>query len=137
MPRRASLLDGQLERPGAIKLYLTWTALGHRCEQSELYRRGEYLAMQAEGPHADEVVAFARRLEGRTVVAVASRLVARMMGEGGSRMPVGETWESTSLTLPAGGWTDRLTGRTFESNGGALPLAELFGTLPVALLESS
>ena len=92
--------------------------------------------MQAEGPHADRVVTFARRHEGRTVVAAASRLVAAMMGEDGSRMPVGETWESTSLTLPAGGWTDRLTGKTFELNGGSLPLAKLFGTLPVALLEA-
>ncbi len=131
----ASLLDQPDD--GAIKLYLIWTALGHRCEQSELYRRGDYLPMQADGQHADRVVAFARRREGRTVVAAASRLVAGLMGEDGSRMPVGETWESTSLTLPAGGWTDRLTGKTFEANGDSLPLAELFRTLPVALLEAS
>ena len=136
---RAAVAASLLSQPddGAIKLYLIWTALGHRREQADVYRRGEYVPMEADGPHADRVVAFARRLEGRTVVAVASRLVARMMGEDGSRIPVGEAWESTALTLPAGRWTDRLTGKTFESNGGALPLAEVLGTLPVALLESS
>ena len=130
----ASSLLGQSD-DGAIKLYLLWTALTHRREQPDLYRRGEYVPLKAEGPHADRLMAFARRFEGRSVVVVAPRLVAGMMGENGGRMPVGDAWESTGLAVPEGRWTDRLTGKTLEA-GRVLPLAEVLGTLPLSLLES-
>ena len=48
-------------------------------------------------------------------------------------MRLAETgWKDTLVVLPDGSWTDRLTGRDWT--GGVL-VAELFGELPVALLE--
>jgi (1->4)-alpha-D-glucan 1-alpha-D-glucosylmutase len=41
-------------------------------------------------------------------------------------------WGDTSVVLPAGGWTDVLTGRRFT---GGVAAADLFVELPVALLE--
>ena len=41
-------------------------------------------------------------------------------------------WGDTSLPLPDGQWTDRLTGRTFSGQADA---AELFTDLPATLLE--
>jgi maltooligosyltrehalose synthase len=59
-----------------------------------------------------------------------------MMGEDGSRMPLGKVWESTRLVLPESrAWTDRLTRKRYKE--GAIALAELLATLPVALLESA
>ncbi len=143
---RSALASSLLSNPddGLLKLFVIWTGLTHRREQPGLHRRGEYLPLTAEGPHADRVVAFARRSAGRAVVAIAPRLVAGLMGEDGSRPPLGEVWESTSLVLPADlgkVWTDRLTGQKVEarqtSSDQVLPLAEVFRALPLALLESS
>lgn len=41
-------------------------------------------------------------------------------------------WGDTTLNLPAGRWTDRLTDREFT---GRVAIADLYGDLPVALLE--
>jgi (1->4)-alpha-D-glucan 1-alpha-D-glucosylmutase len=138
---RAALAASLLAEPddGAIKLYLIWTVLSHRREREALYRRGEYLPLEADGPHGGRVVAFARRHEGRTVVIAASRLVASLMGDDGSRMPVGDAWESTRLIVPDGcgwPWHDQLTSKVIDPSGDGLPLAKVFCTLPVALLES-
>jgi (1->4)-alpha-D-glucan 1-alpha-D-glucosylmutase len=43
-------------------------------------------------------------------------------------------WDDTSLTLPDGDWTDRLTGRR---RNGTVAVADLFTDLPVALLETT
>ncbi len=117
---RAAVASSLLSRPddGAVKLFVIWSGLNHRREEPGLYRRGEYVPLAAEGPHAERVVAFARRGPGRSVIAIAPRLVAGLMGEDGSRMPLGDVWESTTLIVPAElgrGWTDRLTGRPVET----------------------
>jgi (1->4)-alpha-D-glucan 1-alpha-D-glucosylmutase len=41
-------------------------------------------------------------------------------------------WGDTALVLPEGQWTDRISGGRFS---GRTLAAELFGELPVALLE--
>lgn len=70
-------------------------------------------------------VAFARGDgEGLHVVAVATRLPVALERHGG--------WGEHTLGLPEGQWVDLLTGR--ESEAGAVPLASLLATLPVALL---
>jgi (1->4)-alpha-D-glucan 1-alpha-D-glucosylmutase len=71
------------------------------------------------GAGAEHAVAFARG----DAVTVATRLPVRLGRDGG--------WRDTELPLPAGDWTDALTGRTAT---GATPLADLLGTYPVALL---
>ena len=72
---RTALASSILAEPddGAIKLYLIWTALTHRREQPDIYRRGDYVPLTAEGPHAGRIVAFARRREGRSVVVIAAQ----------------------------------------------------------------
>ncbi len=57
-------------------------------------------------------------------VAVVTRLAGSMEG-----------WAGHTLELPAGSWTELLTGRTVE--GGLVPLADLLDQLPVALLVSA
>jgi (1->4)-alpha-D-glucan 1-alpha-D-glucosylmutase len=76
-----------------------------------------YTPVTTSTPHA---VAFSR---GASVVTVVSRLVARAPG-----------WDDETLDLPPGQWRDVFTDATYD--GGAIPLAELLGALPVALLQS-
>ena len=76
--------------------------------------------MLAEGQAREHVVAF---LRGDDVLVAVSRWTVRLAETG---------WGDTALTLPDGEWTDRLTGR---HHSGRLAVGDLFGDLPVALLE--
>ena len=81
---------------------------------------GGYTPVLADGDAAEHVVAF---LRGEDVLVAVSRWTIRLDEIG---------WGDTTLTLPDGTWTDRLTGRRAR---GTVSAAELFAELPVALLE--
>ncbi|MFR9797646.1 malto-oligosyltrehalose synthase [Streptomyces sp. MS06] len=83
-----------------------------------------YAPLPAEGPAADHCLAFAR--SGAVVTAV-TRLSLRLAEAGG--------WRQTRLPLPPGEWTDVLAPER-EFSGPVL-LTDLFGRLPVALLEQA
>jgi (1->4)-alpha-D-glucan 1-alpha-D-glucosylmutase len=106
-----------LEHP---KLRVTSAALRLRRERPDTFRSGGYRAVLAGGQAREHVVAF---LRGDDVLVAVSRWTVRLSETG---------WGDTSLELPGGQWTDRLTGR---SHSGRVAVAELFGRLPVALLE--
>ena len=138
---RAGLLRRLVTRPedGRVKLWVTSRALACRARAREVFERGRYVPVPAEGARADQVVAFARERDGRLVLAAAGRFFTRL-GRALHR-PVGAAaWGDTRLRLPSdlprAPLRDALTGETLEPDGeGALPLAALFAFLPVALLE--
>jgi (1->4)-alpha-D-glucan 1-alpha-D-glucosylmutase len=105
-----------VELSGAAKLLVTATVLRLRRERHELFT--SYDSVSASGLAAGHVVAYDRG----GLVAVATRLPVRLAAAGG--------WNETTLDL-VGAWTDRLTGRTHD---GPIPLADLLGTYPVAVL---
>jgi (1->4)-alpha-D-glucan 1-alpha-D-glucosylmutase len=115
--RRLAALAGGGDTPDE-KLLVTTRALHTRRERSASYLSGGYRPVPVTGPAADHAVAFAR---GGDVIAVATRLPTGLLARGG--------WESTSLDLPPGSWTDALTGRVATGVVG-----EMLGALPVALL---
>ncbi|GII22913.1 malto-oligosyltrehalose synthase [Planosporangium mesophilum] len=106
-----------VDASGAAKLLVTSRALRLRRDRPELFTGYEPLA--AEGPAADHVVAFDRG----GAISVATRLPVGLRRGGG--------WGDTRLPLPSP-LTDVLTGRRFTA--GAVPLADLLDTYPVALL---
>ncbi|MEV0114163.1 malto-oligosyltrehalose synthase [Streptomyces sp. NPDC050844] len=105
------------------KLAVTAAALRLRGRRPELFGgAATYEPLSVRGPGATHCVAFARSGE---VVTAVTRLSLRLTDAGG--------WRSTELVLPEGRWTDLLTpGRDFT---GHARVAELFGELPVVLLE--
>jgi len=103
---------------GGEKLLVTSRALRLRGEHPEWFAGG-HEALAAEGPAAEHALAF-RRGGATTVV---TRLPAGLDRRGG--------WGDTHLPLPGGPWRDLLTGQSYAS---PVPLAGLFGILPVALL---
>jgi (1->4)-alpha-D-glucan 1-alpha-D-glucosylmutase len=129
---------------GAIKLYLTWTALGHRRDHPALYAQGNYRPLEADGDRKAHLVAFARHREGRSVVAVAPRLVAGLMGDDAATPPIGRaTWGETRLLAPdiaaiPRRWRDLLTDSIVEvedvDGRPTLAVADVLRVLPVALL---
>ncbi|MDT5294731.1 MAG: (1-_4)-alpha-D-glucan 1-alpha-D-glucosylmutase [Acidobacteriota bacterium] len=124
---------------GRIKLYVTSRALNFRRRHAELFARGRYLPLHASGRRADNVIAFARSLEGDAAVVLAGRFFTRLgVGHEGALGLSADAWGDTTLTLAGvegGRYRDVLTGREFDvSEGGALRLAEVLSPLPVALL---
>ncbi len=85
---------------GRIKLYLTWRALTYRREYPEIFARGDYVPLMAEGDVADNVVAFARRHEEREVIVAVPRLVAGLTRKSLSD-PIGpDVWGDARLMIP-------------------------------------
>jgi (1->4)-alpha-D-glucan 1-alpha-D-glucosylmutase len=111
--------DGWLppvDASGAAKLLVVSRAL--RVRRGRLLTA--YRALAAEGPAAEHAVAFDRG----GVVGVATRQPVGLAARGG--------WGATTLRLPAGAWTDVLTGRAATDR-----LADVLATYPVALLVAA
>jgi (1->4)-alpha-D-glucan 1-alpha-D-glucosylmutase len=126
---------------GQAKLWLTWCALQLRGERPELFAAGDYVPVEATGPAADHVAAFARVHEGDAALVVVPRLTVGLCGWEGHPLPLGEdVWGETRLSLPdalAGvHLEDVLTGAELDVAPGCrtLPVASVLADFPAALL---
>jgi (1->4)-alpha-D-glucan 1-alpha-D-glucosylmutase len=102
------------------KVLVTAAALRLRRRRPGTFLAGGYTPLLAIGRAHEHIVAFAR---GDDVLVAVARWTVRLEQTG---------WGDTVLVLPHGQWTDVLSGRPWK---GCAPAAELFGELPVALLE--
>jgi (1->4)-alpha-D-glucan 1-alpha-D-glucosylmutase len=118
---------------GAVKQSVIARALRLRAENPTLFTKGNYTKLEAEGPAAAHVLAFARRHEGKTIVAAVTRLSVPLLGDAELPLVPASAWADTTLALPRADATDALTGQRFTTQ--RLPIAELFATLPIALLR--
>jgi maltooligosyltrehalose synthase len=93
-----------------------------------VFAAGDYQACTVTGPRADEVVAYVRHDDRQCVLTAVQRFPARARRNG--------DWRGTTLRVPkqAVGLTDVLTQRV--APGAELDPAELFATLPIAVLAS-
>jgi (1->4)-alpha-D-glucan 1-alpha-D-glucosylmutase len=131
----ASVPPGELLatwQTGVVKQAIIARALSARQSNPELFANGSYRKLEAEGPAAGHVIAFTREYQGRFIVAAVSRLSAK----GVTDVPLlpREFWDETFLVLPAKNMSDLLNGNAFAQE--RVPLGELFGELPVALLTA-
>jgi (1->4)-alpha-D-glucan 1-alpha-D-glucosylmutase len=118
---------------GRIKLFLIHRLLRARGENADLFQKGLYLPLHAEGMHKERIVAFARVHDGKWALTLASRFHA-----------VPEmTWDGVSLHLPKGApqkWRDAITAEEIEAaegidvEGRRILLKDAFRHLPLALL---
>jgi (1->4)-alpha-D-glucan 1-alpha-D-glucosylmutase len=127
---------------GRIKLFALHCLLALRRRRPELFgAAGAYVPLEATGSHAENVVAYLRR-NGRAVALTAvARLVARLVrnGDAPTAAAWGDTWIVVRGEQPGTRFRELFTGATLtvEERDGAsvLPLATLFATLPVAVVE--
>ena len=114
---------------GRIKLAVTRALLELRAREPALFAAGDYAACAVSGPRADELVAFVRRHGPRLVLTAAQRFPLRAERS--------RDWHGTRIHVarPVMGAVDVLTGRSVR--GDSLDPAELFATLPVAVLAAN
>ena len=115
---------------GRIKLYITWTGLQLRKQNPGLFMGSEYFPINAIGPLADNVIAFARRYEDRWVMFATARFFRHLSAP--NALPVGRMWNDTMLQLPEGcpvSWQNILTNEPAEG----VSLESFFGTLPFGI----
>lgn len=126
---------------GRIKLHVTAAGLRLRRRRPTVFAEGACVPVPADGPRAEHAFAWLRGTGGDAVLAVVARWTARLAGADAGIDPT--VWRGTLLLLPDamdGPWRDVLTGRTVvaasrHGGGSTLAVADLLGTLPVALLE--
>ncbi|WP_437552232.1 malto-oligosyltrehalose synthase [Sorangium sp. So ce367] len=139
-------------RDGRVKLFVTHVALELRRRHPALFGAdGDYVPRAVIGEREAHVVAFARRApDGRSIVVVAPRFSARLLG-GACSPPIGAAWAGTAVDVEPGLYTDLFTGAEIEASpsaapprgsdaphergeGASLPLDRVLSDFPVALL---
>lgn len=119
---------------GRIKLALTNRLLALRNALAELFRNGDYTPVRVEGEHRDHVLAFAR-CHGREAVIVAVGRQFFRFTHDGREWPRAAGWRASLVLSGFGSIKDLLVrGRSFAEN--EIPVADLFATLPFAVLQA-
>jgi (1->4)-alpha-D-glucan 1-alpha-D-glucosylmutase len=121
----------------ALKQRIVQIGLNLRKREPALFADGEYLPLSVTGSHRDHVVAFARRQGEAYAITVVPRMMLGRLEPGALFAPA-EFWAGTDVVLPTqlqGQKRDLLTGHMHEA-AAVLPVAEILGTQPVALLTT-
>jgi (1->4)-alpha-D-glucan 1-alpha-D-glucosylmutase len=130
-----------LESPedGRLKLYLIWKTLCLRRRWPEVFQQGKYLPLAVEGTRADHVVAFLRKRDETSLLVVAPRLIAGLLGDS-DLPPIGPSvWGDTHVAFPFPGsyetYRNAFTGAVKHLSGAdaKIAVAELLADFPVAL----
>jgi (1->4)-alpha-D-glucan 1-alpha-D-glucosylmutase len=127
---------------GRIKLYLTHRALTYRRSHAELFREGRYQPLLVSAGANEQIVAFARSHGDAEVLVVAPRLLAKRLRDPAA-LPLGATaWGESALLVPGRSerryrniFTDEISQADERHGNVVLPLAKLFASFPVAVLE--
>jgi (1->4)-alpha-D-glucan 1-alpha-D-glucosylmutase len=124
--RRALALWRREWQDGRVKLAVTRVLLALRARERRLFLDGEYEQCTATGPRADEILAFVRRREGRIALTAVQRFAVRAARD--------HDWRGTEIRLPQDAATARDVFTGYSPRGGVLDPAQLFATLPIAVL---
>jgi (1->4)-alpha-D-glucan 1-alpha-D-glucosylmutase len=121
---------------GQLKARLVAQLLQLRATAPELFARGDYKPLHADGPFLERVLAFRRQHAGASLVVAVPRLVAeRGLDIAVPLLPAGY-WQDATLALPDGRYQHLPDGRVLQVQGGRIALAELFLHSPVAVLAT-
>ncbi len=127
-PRRSLARWLEKWHDGRVKLAATSILLALRARLPQVFESGDYVPCTVMGPRADEIVAYVRRGEGECVVTAVQRFPLRARRSA--------DWRGTTIRAPKdiASSVDALTQRAVR--GPVLDPAELFATLPIAVLAA-
>jgi (1->4)-alpha-D-glucan 1-alpha-D-glucosylmutase len=107
-----------------------------RRQNAELFNRGGYLPLEAFGRRKDNVIAFARILDGKFAISVAPRMVYGQVASKTLQL-AHEFWDDTILRRPTTfRWPSRnvLSTQTWAQK--EMPLSQILKDVPVGLFIS-
>jgi (1->4)-alpha-D-glucan 1-alpha-D-glucosylmutase len=117
-------------RDGRLKLALTSKLLELRKRSARAFREGAYEPLPVTGGDANRLCAFARTIDGETIVVALMLFPLRAWSE---RSAIDAVIAAPSST-PRSAWVDVLTGRRTRARDGAIAARDLFCLLPAAVL---
>jgi (1->4)-alpha-D-glucan 1-alpha-D-glucosylmutase len=112
---------------GHIKLAWTRELLKRRTELAEVFTHGDYAPLKVIGPHAEHVLAFARRHHRDAAIVAVGRSMGALT-QGGRAWPAADAFDAT---IVAPGYT--IEG---ETKKGEIRVGGLFRDLPVAIVKA-
>jgi (1->4)-alpha-D-glucan 1-alpha-D-glucosylmutase len=127
-------------RDGRVKLAVIQRVLALRAHLPELLSQGTYVPLAVRGPHASNVIAFARRHGNAWAVVIASRLAMGLPGAGAG-LPLVEPaqWADTAIETPSDlsaralfDWLSPAAPKVDDH--GLLYLRDALAAMPVAVL---
>ncbi len=127
---------------GRAKLLVVKSALALRARWPEVFQQGKYLPLVVKGKYASHVCAYARITGGRTVMTIAPRFFAQLLGKV-ERCPLGKKiWETTTVDVPFyqrnNQYICAFTGKVLKpqqrQSEWCLPVAEILAEFPVGLI---
>jgi (1->4)-alpha-D-glucan 1-alpha-D-glucosylmutase len=123
---------------GRIKQHVVARTLALRRAVPALFA-GDYTPLEASGPHAERLVAFARSADDAILIVIVPRLVAPQLDGADIPLPPPAAWGDTRVALPdrpSRSLHNPLTGKMIEPGADGLAAAEALADLPVALLTT-
>ena len=127
-------------RDGRVKQSLIARVLARRRRTPEVFERGDYRPLEAEGPQAKHVVAFARTAGRSCVLTIVLRQSGRLLGRGDSILIQPSSWLGTRLPLPddlrGRPMRDEITGTDIGPLSETLPIQEALAAFPVGLFTT-
>jgi (1->4)-alpha-D-glucan 1-alpha-D-glucosylmutase len=120
---------------GKIKLFLIYRALKARNAHRDIFRKGDYLPLQAGGKSGYHIIPFARKYGQQWALVIVPRFLSHLIQEGD--FPLGrQVWQDTEVVMPGGApaqWQNVITGEVLSA-GQTLLVGEVLLRFPVALL---
>lgn len=120
---------------GRIKLFTIHRLLKARNMFRELFQNGEYIPLETEGKHQNNIIAFARQHQNACCIAIAPRFLSKIVKE--DAFPLGEqVWQDTAVSLPEGlpfSWVNIITGQNLETEK-TINIGRVLDIFPVSLL---
>jgi (1->4)-alpha-D-glucan 1-alpha-D-glucosylmutase len=119
-------------------MFLIKRVLDLRRKNKELFLDGEYTGLHTNGKYNDSIIAFARILDTKAVIAIASRKLSLV--ENFSEFPItNEVWQDTRFDVPelsTETWYDCISGKTVKDKK-EMFAGDILDTFPCALLVSA
>ncbi|HZW13436.1 MAG TPA: malto-oligosyltrehalose synthase [Noviherbaspirillum sp.] len=142
---RREALDAQPEylrdiegwQSGRVKQLVIRASLGLRSREPELFSRGEYVPLALEGALNTHAISFARRLQERSIIVLATHLPAKLLAQAQLPLVLPADWRDTAVVLTVPGdsaWMDLYTGRVLRAESGRIRLSDALALLPVSVL---
>jgi (1->4)-alpha-D-glucan 1-alpha-D-glucosylmutase len=136
--RVASLARGETPRDalehwrdGTVKQSIIARLLDTRRAHPELFARGDYRPLTAEGPASEHMIGFTREYRGQRLFVAVARHTAEWVAGQDTPAIADDCWKGTSVGLPQGRWVSVFSGA--DRDGGRVGLEHVFDGLPVAV----